>query len=152
MTIFQKLERSRATEPFRDAVERFVRDGRPNERIAFNRESPPVKVERWLTKALEQYPELHIESIDLRGSSGCEYFRGHAEVHTAAEVRRITFHWDCRWKAEELGWKDYFGYPDQIRAARELGYDCFRTWAEEDVRVKALALAGEVPSGEPVPA
>ncbi|HET7234199.1 MAG TPA: hypothetical protein VFJ16_29565 [Longimicrobium sp.] len=155
MKIFQMLERSSATESFRDALERFLRDGRPNERIAFNRDCPAVKVERWLTKALEEYPELHIESIEMRALSGCEYFRGFAEVHTAAEVRRVNFHWDCRWKAQEMGWEDYFGYPDQIRAAREFGYDCFRTWAEEGVKVKAVALAGEldeVGSGEPVPA
>ncbi|HET7463824.1 MAG TPA: hypothetical protein VFJ82_21390 [Longimicrobium sp.] len=155
MKIFQMLERSSATEPFRDALERFLRDGRPNERITFNRDCPPVKVERWLTKALEEYPQLHIESIDMRALSGCEYFRGHAEVHTPAEVRRVSFHWDCRWKAQELGWNDYFGYPDQIRAARECGHDCFRVWNEEEVRVKAIALAGEldgVDSGEPVPA
>lgn len=155
MKIFQMLERSSATEPFRDAIERFLRDGRPNERIAFNRDCPPVKVERWLTKALEEYPELHLESIEMRALSGCEYFRGHAELHTAAEVRRVSFHWDCRWKAQELGWEDYFGYPDQIRAAREFGHDCFRIWNEEGVKVKAVALAGEldgVGSGEPVPA
>jgi hypothetical protein len=130
MKIFQMLERSSATEPFRDAVECFLRDGRPNERIAFNRDCPPVKVERWLTKALEEYPELHLESIEMRALSGCEYFRG-------------------------FGWEDYFGYPDQIRAAREFGHDCFRAWNEEGVKVKAVALAGEldeVGSGEPVPA
>jgi len=154
MKIFQMLERSRATEAFRDAVERFLREGRPNERIAFNRDCPALKVERWLTKALEEYPELHIESIDLRASSGCEYFRGTAEVHTAAEMRRVSFHWDCKWKAQQLAWADYFGFPDQIRAAREFGYNCFRTWNEDAVMLKGVAMAGEieVEAGEPVPA
>jgi hypothetical protein len=150
MKIFDMLERSSATEPFRDAVARFVREGRPNDRVSFNRECPPVKVERTLTKALEEYPELRIESIEVHDTSGCEYFRGMAELHTAAEVRRVSFHWDCKWKAMELGWRDYFGFPDQIRAARELGYDCFRAWREE-AAVRGAALAGER-GGEPVPA
>jgi len=154
MKIFQMLERSSATEAFRDAVERFLREGRPNERIAFNRDCPALKVERWLTKALEEYPELHIESIDLRASSGCEYFRGTAEVHTAAEMRRVSFHWDCKWKAQQMTWADYFGFPDQIRAAREFGYDCFRSWHEEGMMLKGVEMAGElgVEAGEPVPA
>jgi hypothetical protein len=154
MKIFQMLERSCATEAFREAVERFLREGRANERVAFNRDCPALKVERWLTKALEEYPELHVESIDLRASSGCEYFRGTAEVHTAAETRRVSFHWDCKWKAQQMGWADYFGFPDQIRAAREFGYDCFRSWNEDAAMLKDVAMAGEldVEAGEPVPA
>ncbi|HYH80673.1 MAG TPA: hypothetical protein VEX86_12795 [Longimicrobium sp.] len=152
MKIFQMLERSSAAEPFRDAVERFLREGRPNERIAFNRDCPALKVERWLTRALEEYPELHIESIDVRASSGCEYFRGTAEVHTATEMRRVSFHWDCKWKAQEQGWTDYFGFPDQIRAAREFGYDCFRSWSEDAVMLKGVQMAGEVDADACVPA
>ncbi|HEX6747424.1 MAG TPA: hypothetical protein VF092_09075 [Longimicrobium sp.] len=143
MKIFDLLERSSATEPFREAVIRFVREGRPNERIAFNRDAPPVKVERTVTKVLEEYPELHIESIEVRGMSGCEFFRGVMEVHTGAEVRKISFHWDCKWKAMEMGWHDYFGFPDQARAAREFGYNCFRGWNEDAVNRKAAERAGE---------
>jgi hypothetical protein len=40
----------------------------------------------------------------------------------------VRFYWDCKWKAQEQGWTDYFGFPDQMRAAREFGYDCFRSW------------------------
>jgi hypothetical protein len=149
MRIFELLERSGASAAFRDAVARFLREGRPNDRLAFNRECPPVKVERTVIKALEEYPELEIESIDLRGVSGCEFFRGHLEVHTPVEARRVSFHWDCKWKAQEMGWHDYFGFPDQARAAREFGHDCFRAWSEEATKVK-MTLAGE--AGEPVPA
>ena len=46
MKIFELLDGSSATDEFRDAVNRFVRDGRPNERLTFNRDCPPVKVER----------------------------------------------------------------------------------------------------------
>jgi hypothetical protein len=143
MKIFDLLERSSATEPFREAVVRFVREGRPNDLVAFNRDAPAVKVERAVTKALEEYPELHIESIELRGVSGCEFFRGVMELHTPAEIRRVSFHWDCKWKAQEMGWHDYFGFPDQARAAREFGHDCFRVWGVDDVRVRVGSLAGE---------
>jgi hypothetical protein len=131
MKIIEMLERSSVTEPFREATVRFLREGRPNERVSFDRNCPPVKVERTLTRALEQYPELQIESIEVHGSSGCEYFSGLLHLHATTEVRRVSFHWDCKWRAEEQGWHDYFGFPDQIRAAREFGYDCFKEWEEE---------------------
>ena len=35
------------------------------------------------------------------------------------DVRTVRFHWDCKWKAQQEGWSDYFGFPDQMRAARE---------------------------------
>ena len=46
-------------------------------------------------------------------------------------ARRVRFHWDCKWRALQEGWTDYFGFPDQVRAAREFGHDCFRLWEEE---------------------
>lgn len=143
MKILDLLERSSVSDAFREAVVRFLREGRPNDRIAYNRESPPVKVERALTRALEEYPRLAVESIDVRGMSGCEFYRGVMEVRTAAEVRTVSFHWDCKWKAVEMGWHDYFGFPDQMRAAREFGYDCFRAFEEKSVKVRAIELAGE---------
>ena len=144
MKIFDLLDGSSATEPFRDAVMRFVREGRPNDRIGFNRDCPAVKVERTLVRALEEYPALQVESIVIHGSSGCEFFRGWMDVHTANEVRRVNFHWDCKWKAVEMGWHDYFGFPDQTRAAREFPYACFRAWTEETATPKEAL--------EPVPA
>jgi hypothetical protein len=155
MTILDLLDRSSASDAFRDAVTRFARDGRPNERLAFNRDSPAIKVERTLVRALEEYPDLQVESIEIHGMSGCEFFRGVMDVHTAAEVRRVSFHWDCKWKAQEMGWHDYFGFPDQTRAAREFPYACFRTWTEEGTLLKNIVLAGETDAielGEPVPA
>lgn len=127
------LQRSRATDAFREAVHRFLRDGRPCERVAFNPPSPAVKVERTLTKVMESYPELAIERVEIQGVSGCEFFRGTATIHAAGEARRVRFDWDCRWRAEAEGWHDYFGFPDQTRAAREFGYDCFRAWDEVGV-------------------
>jgi hypothetical protein len=131
MPLRQLLERSRASEPFRAAVAEFLRTGRASERITFDPYSPPVKVERTLAKALEEYPELPLESIDVRGASGCEFFRGTAVLRAGGEERVVRFHWDCKWRAEQEGWKDWFGLPDQARAAREFGYDCFRIWEEQ---------------------
>ena len=135
------LQRSAATEPFRAALGRFLRDGRPCERVAFNHPSPPVKVERTLTKVLEAFPELPIERVEIHASTGCEFFRGVVTVHAGGRERRVSFDWDCRWRAELEGWRDYFGFPDQARAAREFGWDCFRVWQE----VLAVEVVGEAP-------
>lgn len=123
------LDRSQATETFREAAGDFLSSGAPNEKIVFDYRSPPVKVERVLTKLLESEPELAVAEISVDGRSGCEYFRGELTVQVAdGTTRRFRFDWDCRWRAEQKGWTDHFGFPDQIRAARELGYDCFRLW------------------------
>ena len=131
--IHQHLQRSAATAAFVAAVDEFLRSGSPNERVHVVRSAPGVKVERTLTKILEMYPELPIERVVIDGSSGCEFFRGTATIETPNEERQVAFVWDCRWRAEEQGWTDWFGFPDQTRAAREFGYDCFRVWEEERV-------------------
>jgi hypothetical protein len=130
MIIRQFLEASSVMPSFREALLAFLESGAPNERISFAPYSPPVKVERTLTKLLEVHSDLAIERVEIDGRSGCEFYRGHLEIHTADSVRHVRFHWDCKWRAQQEGWSDYFGFPDQIRAARECGYDCFREWAE----------------------
>ena len=131
MQVVAFLERSRATPAFRDGVAEFLRTGRPNEAVNFDGWSPPVKVERALCKALEAFADLPLERIRLDAISGCESYAGTAQIEAGAERRRIRFAWDCRWRAEQMGWTDWFGFPDQARAAREFGYDCFREWQEE---------------------
>jgi hypothetical protein len=133
MSLSDFLQRSGATAAFQDAVRAFQRTGVPNDRVAFDVYAPPVKVERALTKMLEEYPELPIEWVEISGSSGCEFFRGKLMIHAGEASRGVHFHWDCKWKAVQQGWTDYFGFPDQARAAREFGYDCFRDWVEEHV-------------------
>ena len=128
MTLQHCLARSRATDAFKDAVVAFARSGRPNERVAFSPYSPAVKVERTLIKLLEEHPEIELDRVEVRGSSGCEFFRGDLSAFAGDDERRVRFYWDCKWKAVEQGWTDYFGFPDQMRAAREFGYDCFREW------------------------
>ena len=152
MTISDLLDRSAATASFREALTQFLRDGRSSERIAFGPGCPSIKVERAVTKVLVEYPGLPIESIEVRGASGCEYFRGVLELHTPVEVRRGSFHWGCKWKAEQHGWRYYFGFPDQARAAREYGHDCFRTWKEEWVKMKNVTISDTFEAGKPVPA
>lgn len=139
MTITDLLDRSAATPAFREAADRFLQTGRGNDRVAFAVGAPPVKVERALTKALIEYPAEPIESIEFRARSGCESFAGDLLLRTASDTRRVSFHWDCRWRAEQEGWRDWFGFPDQARAAREFGHDCFRTW-EEQPATKAAAV------------
>jgi hypothetical protein len=130
MTLNEHLRRSAATAAFHDAIEAFLADGRPNDRIVFDPRCPAVKVERTLTKVLEEYPEEEIESVSISARSGCEFFRGEVAIRTRGEERRVNFDWDCKWKAVQQGWADYFGFPDQGRAAREFGHDCFRSWDE----------------------
>jgi hypothetical protein len=128
MILTQFVARSRATPAFLQAVESFRGELRPNEWIHFDRESPAVKVERTITQLLAKHPELPIESVRFDAVSGCEFYKGALNVLAGGKEWRIDFHWDCRWKAREAGFTDYFGYPDQIRAAREFGHDCFRRW------------------------
>lgn len=143
MSLQQFLTRSRASDAFKDAVVAFARSGQPNDRIGFNPYCPPVKVERTLIKLLEELPEVELERVEVRGSSGCEFFRGELSAFAGSDEHRVRFHWDCKWKAVQHGWTDYFGFPDQARAAREFGHDCFREWEVQQV---------EAPLEVPMPA
>lgn len=142
MLILDLLDRSRSSADFGEAVRRFVEDGRPNERIAFAG-SPPVKVQRMLTRLLEAYPDLPIEAVEVDARSGCEFFRGTATIRAGDEKRNVAFDWNCKWRAEQEGWTDWFGFPDQARAAREFDHDCFRQWeevgADESARMATAA-------------
>jgi hypothetical protein len=137
MKLIEFLAASSATAPFKEAVEHFLNTGASSDRVSFSGHAPPVKVARTLTKLLAEYPELAIERVRVAGRSGCEYFRGEIVVGCTSEERSIEFDWDCKWKANQVGWVDYFGFPDQTRAAREFDYECFRIWEEKPVGVTA---------------
>jgi hypothetical protein len=139
MMLFHLLERSAASAAFREGVRAFLETTGPNDAVAFPNHLPPVKVERTLLKILESYPDQPIETVKIRGSSGCEYFRGVATIQAGAEEIEVRFDWDCKWKAIQLGWSDYFGFPDQGRAAREFGHDCFKVW--DDLTIPLLTTA-----------
>ena len=128
------LAKSRAAEPFKIAV-RSYHSGACRDQIRVDGYAPSIKVKRLLTHILAAEPHLPIERITLRGRSGCSDFVGTVKVHTATETRTFEFVWDCRWRAEQLGWTDCFGFPDQIRAAREYDWQCFERW--EAVHVDA---------------
>jgi len=140
MTIRDFLERSSATPAFQDAIRAFMRTGAANDRVGFAAYSPPVKIERTLTKMLAAYPELAIDRVEIRGSSGCEYFSGKLTISALDGEREVLFHWDCKWRAQQQGWVDYFGFPDQTRAAREFGYECFREWTEARATQGVMAV------------
>jgi hypothetical protein len=121
------LAESRADEHFKSAVRNYCR-GSGGERIRVEGMAPPIKVQRLLAHMLATEAHLPIERVTLRGRSGCSDFVGRVQVQTTTETHVYDFVWDCRWRAEQEGWTDCFGFPDQIRAAREYDWRCFERW------------------------
>ena len=125
-TAVQQLEEilpaSAATGDFKEAVSK-LKQGIPSPLIKYNPGVPPVKALRGITKLLEAEPELVVESVVIQGTSGCSTFSGTMTVNGDT---KFEFVWDCAWRAKEENLTDHFGYPDQIRAAREFGYQCFQ--------------------------
>lgn len=132
------LVRSNATENFKRDVLRFAA-GEEASTIDIVGYAPRVKVERVLIQLLSAEPELVIQRVEVQGNSGCSDFVGELAVETPTGRRQFSFTWCCRWRAEQEGWRDYFGFPDQIRAAREFGWDCFERWHETGADVTAAA-------------
>jgi hypothetical protein len=127
MELQSLLNRSRATDAFKADVSRFLREGAAP-RIELARPAPPVKVERLLLHLLETEHELEIDRVRLLARSGCSDFRGVVRVETPADVLAFEFTWCCRWRAESEGLRDFFGFPDQIRAVAEFQWRCFKEW------------------------
>ena len=121
------LAQSSASDTFKTAVRRYLATG-GSERICVEGVAPAVKVKRVLTQMLAAEPHLSIEHISVRGQAGCSDFVGTVSVDTGTETHVYEFIWDCRWRAEQEGWTDCFGFPDQIRAAREYDWRCFARW------------------------
>jgi hypothetical protein len=121
------LAGSSAPGAFKSDVLSFFESGRA-ERITVRGYSPRVKVARVLKHLLATHPELDIESILIDGRSGCSDFAGTAHVATQSGTQTFEFVWCCRWRAEQEGWVDYYGFPDQMRAAREYDWRCFQVW------------------------
>ena len=129
MELAEIPERCSATPGFLEAVERYAA-GMDEERVAVSRWVPRVKVLRVLTQLLDAHPDLAVVRVALEGTSGCADFVGTLHVTTENAEHRFEFAWDCRWRAEQEGWTDPFGFPDQIRAAREFGWRCFVRWEQ----------------------
>lgn len=127
----QLLQISNATSEFKAAVQAHL-EGADHDRIEVAGWVPHVKIRRLLTQLLDAEGELPIERVVINGSSGCSDFVGSVQVHTAAGPHVIDFVWDCRWRAMNEGYVDYFGFPDQIRAAQEFDWRCFQLWQRRD--------------------
>ena len=130
MDLTPLLAASTATDAFNADVRRFAAHG-TSERVRTTRYSPQVKVMRVLAQLLHSHPDLSVDRIAIDARSGCADFTGVVHVEAGGCVRRFEFSWDCRWRAEQQGFSDFFGFPDQIRAANEFGWRCFRHWAEQ---------------------
>lgn len=122
---------SAATSDFKLALTTFL-EGRQSDRVKVESYVPTVKVRRLLTQLLHVEPQLEIESVVIRGFSGCCDFVGSVDVHTSTGPAVFEFAWDCRWRAQTEGWSDCFGFPDQARAAQEYDWQCFRHWERRD--------------------
>jgi hypothetical protein len=121
------LQSSSASAAFKADVASFLA-GTPSQRVKVETYVPRVKVRRLLAQLLNSEPLLEIEQVVIRGHSGCSDFVGTVDVHTSTGPQRFEFAWDCRWRAEQEGWVDYFGFPDQMRAAQEFDWRCFERW------------------------
>jgi hypothetical protein len=139
------LGKSQATDSFKLDVSAFCA-GRSAPRVHVEGFAPRVKVERVLMQLLANESALPITRVVVRGRSGCSDFTGEVRVETVSETRVFDFVWDCRWRAEQEGWIDCFGLPDQMRAAQEFGWECFQIWAPRSVG-EELSQAGLVQTG-----
>lgn len=134
------LTRSCATERFKNDVIAFAaRSDAPS--ITLLRNVPRIKVIRLINQLLHAHPEWVVDRLQIDARSGCSDFVGTAIVEGGGQSRVIQFAWDCRWRAEQEGWVDAFGFPDQIRAADEFGWNCFQRWQLETGRAVARETA-----------
>jgi hypothetical protein len=122
------LGKSRATQRFKLDVTAFC-SGRAAPRVTVEGFAPRIKVQRVLMQLLSTESSLPITRVTVRGQAGCSDFVGEVKVETTSETQVFDFVWDCRWRAEQEGWTDCFGLPDQVRAAQEFGWRCFQLWA-----------------------
>ncbi|HEX9654319.1 MAG TPA: hypothetical protein VGA99_11460 [bacterium] len=121
------LSNSRAVGAFKHAVLKFS-SGDDSDFIRYSRGSPRIKVLRVLMKLLEAYPTEEIAGVQIDALSTCSTFQGIMILGPTG--KRISFNWDCRWKAAEAGFVTWYGVPDQSKAAELFGFQCFREFQE----------------------
>ena len=131
MTLTDVLDESAATSEFKAAV-LSVHDRVRTPLVTSARPVPHVKIVRLLTHLLDAERDLEITSVRIHADSGCSDLTGVIDVTCVDAMRRFSFSWDCAWRASELGWTDCFGFPDQMRAAREYDWRCFKSWQAVD--------------------
>jgi hypothetical protein len=127
------IQRSNATADFKADIGSFLM-GERSERVKLETYVPRVKIQRLLTQLLTSESALEIEQVVIRGMSGCSDFVGSVDVQTSSGAHVFDFVWCCRWRAENEGYLDYFGFPDQARAAQEFDWRCFRRWERRVAR------------------
>lgn len=127
--MFQEfLDASAVTSEFRNALAAFGL-GQPQDRLVVHGDAPLIKVQRVLTKLLQELPDLAIERVKIDARSGCSNYTGRLKIEPGGLV--YEFDWDCQWKAEQAGFV-FFGWANQQRAVEEFGYDCFRVFQAAD--------------------
>ena len=125
------LDASRVTPEFRADVDTYARSGEAD-RVVAPRHHPRVKVLRVLAQLASAEPALAVERVEIEGRAGCSDYKGTMFVQLADGTQRtFEFTWCCAWRAEQQGWRDGWGLPDQMRAAHEFGWDCFEVWQEK---------------------
>lgn len=135
------LDDSAATSEFKAAV-LSVRERVRSPLVTSARPVPHVKIVRLLTHLLDAERGLEIASVRIHADSGCSDLTGVIDVVCGDGMRRFSFAWDCAWRASELGWTDCFGFPDQMRAAREYDWRCFKSWqAVDEIPTEHFATA-----------
>jgi hypothetical protein len=135
------LERSRATPAFKADVRTFATShAAAPATITAARHAPRVKVLRVVAQLLHSHPALAVERVHVDAVSGCSDFVGTLQFVADGTQHHVDFTWCCHWRAKQEGWTDAFGFPDQIRAAREFGWDCFERW-EPRSTVPSLPIA-----------
>ncbi len=133
------LAASHATAAFRADLAAYAAR-LPAERVTSSSPAPRVKVLRAIAQLLHSEPALEVDRINVRAVSGCADFVGTLTAQDAdGESHVFDFEWNCEWKARELGYVDYFGLPDQIRAAQEFDWKCFAHWTRATSRATQTA-------------
>lgn len=125
------LSRSSASADFKTDIQSFLSGG-DTRCLKVESYVPHVKVRRLIAQLLSVEPALEIEQVVIRGRSGCSDFVGSVDVHTRSGPHIFDFVWCCRWRAESEGYVDYFGFPDQTRAAHEFDWQCFQRWERRE--------------------
>jgi hypothetical protein len=139
------LKASQATAEFQADVRAYA-DFRDASRIVILRAAPRVKVLRVITQLVATHPDLVVDRVRIEGISGCADYRGTVVAEIVHDKpRTFAFVWDCAWKAAREGWVDSRGSPDQVRAAREFGWQCFSVWNDVSVREGGDELIGAKP-------
>lgn len=123
------LAASRSTPAFQADVRAYA-DYHDASRVVILRAAPRVKVLRVITQLIAAQPELVVDRVRIEGVSGCSDYKGTVVAEVVDDKpRAFAFVWDCAWRAARQGWLDSRGNPDQVRAAREYGWDCFSVWS-----------------------